>query len=220
MRIQQPFRQAHSSPATSPYTREAKIRRLPRESTYNKERPLRRERPKYNFLFLILPGDAPEGVTLSRKSFSAKNLSARSALFHRADRIGRELTRPPHYNKRRYAQMGARSAGRPCSRKKFQKGRPLTGRRTRGRYTFAKIFFCEKSFREERALSSHRPHRPRTYAPSPLQQAQVCVYALRAQMGARSAGRPCSRKKFMEKDSAYRATHQRALPAAEVAVMQ
>ena len=198
MRIQQPFRQAHSSPATSPYTGEALIRRLPRESTYNKERPLRRERPKYNFLFLILPGDAPEGVTLSRKSFSAKNLSARSVLFHRADRIGRELTRPPHYNKRRYACMpcgykwGPAAQGDPARGRNFRKGVRLPGDAPEG-VTLSRKSFSAKNLSARSALF-HRADRIGHELTRPPHYNKRRY----AQMGARSAGRPCLRKKFQK----------------------
>ena len=58
-------------------------RQLPEEEPKIKKKELREGSSLSNFLFQMLLPDAPEGVEVSRKSFSMKNLSARNGLLHR-----------------------------------------------------------------------------------------------------------------------------------------
>ena len=65
----------------NPENKKAFARPLHREG-YNREKSCA-EAALSNFLFQMLLPDAPEGVEVSRKSFSMKNLSARNGLLHR-----------------------------------------------------------------------------------------------------------------------------------------
>ena len=85
-----------------------------------------------NFLFQMLLPDAPEGVEVSRKSFSMKNLSARNGLLHRIRDTAANLHLVLIAISAYMRKSGPAAQGNPA-RGIHSEGRPLTSRRTRGR---------------------------------------------------------------------------------------
>ena len=106
-------------------------RQLPEEEPKIKKKELREGSSLSNFLFQMLLPDAPEGVEVSRKSFSMKNLSARNGLLHRIRDTAANLHLVLIAISACMRKSGPAAQGNPA-RGNHSEERPLTSRRTRG----------------------------------------------------------------------------------------
>ena len=226
MRIQQPFRQAHSSPATSPYTREAKIRRLPRESTYNKERPLRRERPHKQFYFCFFYRATHQRALHFRENLFLRKIFPRGARsFIAPTASAANLRALPITTSASMRVCPAGTNGGP-QRRETLLAEEISERASAYRATHQRALH----FRENLFLRKIFPRGARSFiAPTAsaanLRALPITTSASMRVCPAGTNGGPQRRETLLaeeisERASAYRATHQRALPSAEVAVMQ